>query len=55
MAQIQFSLIKKRIGRPEHSLPPTLQRSKTSHFCLTPHPFTLPQSGRHMYHPLVET
>ena len=41
MAQIQFSSIKKiKIGRPEHSLPPTPLCPITSHFCLnpTPHP-----------------
>ena len=37
MAKIQFSLIKKKIGRPEHSLTPHPLRSITSHFCLT-HP-----------------
>ena len=51
MAQIQFSLIKKEIGRLEHSLlpppsPPVSPRPITSHFCLTPYPL---QSGRHMY------
>ena len=45
MAQIQFSLIKKiKIGCPEHSLPLTLLRPITSHFCLALHL----QSGRHM-------
>ena len=35
MAQIQSSLIKKKIGRPEYSLPPIPVRPITSHFCLT--------------------
>ena len=44
MAQIQFSLIKKKkIGRPEHLVTPTLLHLTTSYFCFTP----LPQSGRH--------
>ena len=46
MAQIQFSLIKKKIGRPEHLLSPDPLHPITSHFCLNP-PIP-PQSGRHM-------
>ena len=34
--QIFFN--KKKIGRPEHSLPPTPLRPITSHFCLIPSP-----------------
>ena len=37
-----------KIGRPEHSLTPHPLRPITSHFCLTPHPSSPPQSGRHM-------
>ena len=49
MAQIQFSLMKKRLGdwTPKTLTTPTphpLLRPITSHFCLTPPP---PQSGRH--------
>ena len=51
MVQIQFFLIKKKIGRPEHSLPSTPQRPITSQFCLTPSPSPHPpnlQSRRQM-------
>ena len=39
MAQIQFSLIRIKIGRPERLLTPTSLRAITSHFCfITPAP-----------------
>ena len=42
---IFFNNNKKKIGRPEHSLPPTPIRPITSHLCLT---LYRPQSGLHM-------
>ena len=46
MAQIQFSLIKKKkIGRPEHSLPPPPPTFDSISFLPYPHPL---QSGHHM-------
>ena len=44
-AQIQFSLKKTKLGRPEHSLIPNPLRPITPHFFLSLHP---PKSGRHM-------
>ena len=38
MAKTQFSLIKKKIGRPEYSLTPYPLRPIVSQFCLTPPP-----------------
>ena len=50
MAHIQFSLIKKKIGRPEHSLisPPHPLRPITCNFLLKPPTPPPPQSGRHI-------
>ena len=50
MAKTQFSLIKKKIGRPEYSLTPYPLRPIVSQFCLTPPPNPPQpplQSGRH--------
>ena len=48
MAQIQFSLIKKNIGRPEHLLTPRPTTSNKIWFLPYPHLATPLQSGRHM-------
>ena len=48
MAQIQFSFRKKKIGRPEHLLPPPPTSDNISFLPYPPPPSFPPQSGRHM-------